>query len=53
MPPPWAAARFSVPGGRITVEDLLKRGVCVSSGNDAAVALAEKTAGVTGCLWSR
>ena len=37
---------FLSPGEQITVEDLLK-GVCVSSGNDAAVALAEKTAGVT------
>ena len=33
-------------GEQITVEELLKA-VCVSSGNDAAVALAEKTAGVT------
>ena len=37
---------FLSEGESITVEDLLK-GVCVSSGNDAAVALAEKTAGVT------
>ena len=37
---------FLSPGEQITVEDLLK-GVCVSSGNDAAVALAEKMAGVT------
>lgn len=33
-------------GEQITVEELLKC-VCVSSGNDAAVALAEKVAGVT------
>ncbi len=33
-------------GEKITVEDLLKS-VCVSSGNDAAVALAEKVSGVT------
>lgn len=33
-------------GEQISVEELLKA-VCVSSGNDAAVALAEKTAGVT------
>ena len=37
---------FLSPGEQITVEDLLK-GVCVSSGNDAAVALAECVAGVT------
>ena len=37
---------FLSEGESITVEDLLK-GVCVSSGNDAAVALAEKVAGVT------
>ena len=37
---------FLSPGEQITVEDLLK-GVCVSSGNDAAVALAEQVAGVT------
>ena len=37
---------FLSPGEQITVEDLLK-GVCVSSGNDAAVALAEKNGGVT------
>ena len=37
---------FLSEGESITVEDLLK-GVCVSSGNDAAVALAEKTAGGT------
>ena len=33
-------------GEKITVEELLKS-VCVSSGNDAAVALAEKVSGVT------
>ena len=33
-------------GEQITVDDLLKA-VCVSSGNDAAVALAEHVAGVT------
>lgn len=33
-------------GEQITVEELLK-GVCVASGNDAAVALAERVAGVT------
>ena len=37
---------FLAEGEQITVEDLLKC-VCVSSGNDAAVALAEKVAGVT------
>ena len=37
---------FLAEGEQITVDDLLK-GVCVSSGNDAAVALAEKVAGVT------
>ena len=36
---------FLAEGEQITVDDLLK-GVCVSSGNDAAVALAEKVAGV-------
>lgn len=40
---------FLSPGEQITVEDLLK-GVCVSSGNDAAVALAEKTAGGHGAV---
>lgn len=43
---------FLSPGEQITVEDLLK-GVCVSSGNDAAVALAEKRRGSRSCLWSR
>ena len=37
---------FLAEGEQITVEELLKC-VCVSSGNDAAVALAEKVAGVT------
>ena len=37
---------FLAEGEQITVDDLLK-GVCVSSGNDAAVALAEHVAGVT------
>ena len=37
---------FLAVGEKITVEELLKS-VCVSSGNDAAVALAEKVAGVT------
>ena len=37
---------FLADGEQITVEELLKC-VCVSSGNDAAVALAEKVAGVT------
>ena len=37
---------FLAEGERITVEELLKS-VCVSSGNDAAVALAEKVSGVT------
>ncbi len=37
---------FLAEGERITVEELLKC-VCVSSGNDAAVALAEKVSGVT------
>ena len=37
---------FLAEGEKITVEELLKS-VCVSSGNDAAVALAEKVAGVT------
>ena len=37
---------FLAEGEKITVEDLLKS-VCVSSGNDAAVALAEKVSGVT------
>ncbi len=37
---------FLSEGERITVEELLKC-VCVSSGNDAAVALAEKVSGVT------
>ena len=37
---------FLAEGEKITVEELLKC-VCVSSGNDAAVALAEKVAGVT------
>ena len=37
---------FLAEGEQITVEELLKC-VCVSSGNDAAVALAEKIAGVT------
>ena len=37
---------FLAEGDMITVEELLKC-VCVSSGNDAAVALAEKVAGVT------
>ena len=37
---------FLAEGEQITVEELLKS-VCVSSGNDAAVALAEKVAGVT------
>ena len=37
---------FLAEGEQITVEELLKC-VCVSSGNDAAVALAEKAAGVT------
>ena len=36
---------FLAEGGQITVDDLLKA-VCVASGNDAAVALAEKVAGV-------
>ncbi len=37
---------FLAEGEKITVEELLKS-VCVSSGNDAAVALAEKVSGVT------
>ena len=37
---------FLSPGEEITVEELLKS-VCVSSGNDAAVALAEHVSGVT------
>ena len=37
---------FLAEGEQITVDDLLKA-VCVSSGNDAAVALAEHVAGVT------
>ena len=37
---------FLAPGEQMTVEDLLK-GVCVASGNDASVALAEHLAGVT------
>ena len=37
---------FLAAGEKITVEELLKS-VCVSSGNDAAVALAEKVSGVT------
>ena len=37
---------FLAEGEQITVEELLKC-VCVSSGNDAAVALAEKVSGVT------
>ena len=37
---------FLAEGEQITVEELLKC-VCVSSGNDAAVALAERVAGVT------
>ena len=37
---------FLAEGEKITVEELLKC-VCVSSGNDAAVALAEKVSGVT------
>ena len=37
---------FLSPGEEITVEELLKS-VCVSSGNDAAVALAEYVSGVT------
>ena len=37
---------FLAEGEQITVDDLLK-GVCVSSGNDTAVALAEHVAGVT------
>ena len=37
---------FLAEGEQITVEELLKS-VCVSSGNDAAVALAEKVSGVT------
>ena len=37
---------FLSPGEQITVEELLKS-VCVSSGNDAAVALAEHVSGVT------
>ena len=37
---------FLAEGEQIPVDDLLK-GVCVSSGNDAAVALAEHVAGVT------
>ena len=37
---------FLAEGEQMTVDDLLK-GVCVSSGNDAAVALAEHVAGVT------
>ena len=37
---------FLAEGEQITVEELLKC-VCVASGNDAAVALAEKVAGVT------
>ena len=37
---------FLAEGERITVDDLLKA-VCVSSGNDAAVALAEHVAGAT------
>ena len=37
---------FLAEGEKITVEELLKS-VCVSSGNDAAVALAEKISGVT------
>ena len=37
---------FLAPGEQMSVEDLLK-GVCVASGNDASVALAEHQAGVT------
>ncbi len=37
---------FLSPGEQMSVEDLLK-GVCVASGNDASVALAEHLAGVT------
>ena len=37
---------FLAEGEKITVEELLKS-VCVSSGNDSAVALAEKVSGVT------
>ena len=37
---------FLAEGEKITVEELLKS-VCVSSGNDAAVAMAEKVSGVT------
>ena len=37
---------FLAEGEKITMEELLKS-VCVSSGNDAAVALAEKVSGVT------
>ena len=37
---------FLAPGEQMSVEDLLK-GVCVASGNDASVALAEHLAGVT------
>ena len=37
---------FLAAGEQMTVEDLLK-GVCVASGNDASVALAEQLAGVT------
>ena len=37
---------FLAEGEKITVEELLKS-VCVSSGNDAAVALAERVSGVT------
>ena len=43
---------FLAPGEQMSVEDLLK-GVCVASGNDASVALAEHLAGVTELFVSR
>ena len=40
----WGSQIFLEPGEKMTVEDLVK-GICIGSGNDAAVAMAERIGG--------